>query len=81
MIMHYQIDKATTVEAVRGLESKPSDSSETRERVEAALGRHARGEALTEREWTIVQYALGGGCHACGGSGIWVAVRLSGGAD
>lgn len=31
-----------------------------------ALGKHARGERLTEHEWTIVQYARGGGCHACG---------------
>lgn len=28
-----------------------------------------RGEPLAERERTIVQYALGGGCHACDGSG------------
>jgi hypothetical protein len=78
MIMHYQIDEETMVEAVGGLESKPSDPNETGERVEAALARHASGEPLAECEWTIVQYALGGGCHACGGQGVRVAVRLPG---
>lgn len=65
------------MEAGGGLESKPSDPNETGERVEAALARHASGEPLAEREWTIVQYALGG-CHACGGQGVRVAVRLPG---
>lgn len=55
----------------RKLKSKPMTPEEakaTARRVEAALGKHGRGEPLTEHEWTIVQYALGGGCHACGAS-------------
>jgi hypothetical protein len=64
-------------EAGRRLKGKTSDLDTKRARVEAALARHASGEPLTEREWTIVQYALGGGCHACGGSGsVTVAVRM-----
>lgn len=51
------------------LEGGPVDARETRRRVEEALRKRDHGESLTEREWTIVQYALGGGCHACGGSG------------
>lgn len=35
-------------------------------KIRESLGKHGRGEPLTERGWTIVQYALGGGCHACG---------------
>ena len=47
-------------------------------RIEVALARYERGEPLTEKEWTIVQYALGGGCRVCGGSGyrgVRVVVR------
>jgi hypothetical protein len=47
-------------------------------RIEVALARHECGEPLTENEWTIVQYTLGGGCRACGGSGyrgVRVVVR------
>jgi hypothetical protein len=32
-----------------------------------ALEKRELGEELTEHEWMIVQYALGGACSACGG--------------
>ncbi|MGH3085845.1 MAG: hypothetical protein ACRDSJ_00835 [Rubrobacteraceae bacterium] len=44
------------------------DQREIDRRVEAALARLELGEELTEYEWMIVQYALGGRCSACGGS-------------
>lgn len=64
-------------EAVRGLKSKPSDPWETKRRVEEALRKHDRGEALTESEQTVVYWVkYGGGCHACGSTaGVRVAVR------
>ncbi|MBA2691119.1 MAG: hypothetical protein H0U65_01325 [Rubrobacter sp.] len=32
-----------------------------------ALAKRELGEDLTDYEWMIVQYALGGACSACGG--------------
>ncbi len=36
-------------------------------KVEAALEKRELGEELTEYEWMLVQYALGGACSSCGG--------------
>jgi len=63
---------------MKKLKSRPTDPRETKKRIEAALGKHERGERLTETEETIVYWHLhGGGCHACGG--VKVAVRNEGG--
>jgi hypothetical protein len=67
--------------AMKGLKSKPSDPARIQARVEAALAKHDRGEPLTEKDWTIVYWSrYAAGCHACGGSGVGVAVTLPEGA-
>ena len=59
---------------MKKLKSRPTDPRETKKRIEAALGKHERGERLTETEETIVYWLLhGGGCHACGGVKVAVA--------
>lgn len=70
-----------TDKAVSGLKSRPSDPRETRRRVEEALRKHDRGEALTETEQTVVYWVRhGGGCHACGSTaGVRVAVKATSG--
>jgi len=51
----------------------PSDRDERRARIEAALEKHDRGEALSEEEWTVVYWLrYAAGCHACGGVSVVV---------
>lgn len=61
---------------MKKLKSRPADPRETRKRIEEALGKHERGERLTEKEEMIVYWLLhGGGCHACGGVKVAVTRR------
>lgn len=66
-----------TSNGARGARMSLESREANGQRIERVLAKHERGEALSEQEWTIVQYALGGGCHACGGSrSVTVAVRM-----
>lgn len=62
---------------MKPLKSKPADPQETKRRIDEALGKHDRGEPLTEKELTIVYWVRhGGGCHACGSGRPQVAVTV-----
>lgn len=54
----------------------PERSAALKERIEAALAKHDRGEPLTEGEMRIVYWTrYSAGCHVCGGpTGVTVAV-------
>ncbi len=54
----------------RGVKSKPLDCEGMRRRVQAALQKAERGEELTNKELTIVQWVTSpGGCRACSAGG------------
>lgn len=46
---------------------RTSRQREIDRKIHAALGKRDRAEELTEYEWMIVQYALGGSCSVCAG--------------
>ncbi len=57
----------------RGVKSKLLDGEGMRRRVQAALQKAERGEELTKRELTIVQWVTSpGGCRACSAGGVRV---------
>ncbi|CAA9485562.1 MAG: hypothetical protein AVDCRST_MAG25-3063 [uncultured Rubrobacteraceae bacterium] len=54
-----------------------SREKEMEERIEAAFRRRERGEGLTERDRSLIQYSRGAGAyHACGSPGMVIATRI-----
>lgn len=49
----------------RETKTRGVEQSEIDERVRSALAKRKRGHNLTDYEWMIVQYALGGACQTC----------------
>lgn len=66
---HHQArhDRPTQQHRLKSTLLPPEKAKEISASVESALRKYRAGASLTDHEWLLVQYELGGGrCHSCG---------------